>query len=222
MKALMLFTGSGPIVVLTSHETVTDPGLFAQLKAKGIEKFVAFELPLDRVKERYGGHYQTVLHNLHESDDLRVLDFDGQRAFRLFRFDEMGPALEVEADLMTAVLEPSQSAEASVDTAALGTTRKAKIEQLEKHLHDWESRVHELEAIMEKGDSKTSGCCEKERRALLELRQLAADTLAKLRLEEAHSWEEENFRTGVLDIFDQVGRSIDRLVGRIRAGSPGN
>ena len=123
---------------------------------------------------------------------------------------------------MTAVLEPSQSAEASVDTAALGTTRKAKIEQLEKHLHDWESRVHELEAIMEKGDSKTSGCCEKERRALLELRQLAADTLAKLRLEEAHSWEEENFRTGVLDIFDQVGRSIDRLVGRIRAGSPGN
>jgi len=28
--------------------------------------------------------------NLDETDDLRVLDFDGQRAFKLFRFAELG------------------------------------------------------------------------------------------------------------------------------------
>jgi hypothetical protein len=33
-----------------------------------------------------------VQHDLHESDDLRVLDYNGQRAFNLFRFDEIGPA----------------------------------------------------------------------------------------------------------------------------------
>ena len=37
----------------------------------------------------YGGHFQHVLQNLHESDDLRVLDEDGQRAFRLFRLKEL-------------------------------------------------------------------------------------------------------------------------------------
>ncbi len=221
MKALMLFTGSGPIVVLTSHTNVTDPRLKTQLKAKGIEKFVAYELPMERVKERYGGHFQTVMHNLHEADDLRVLDFDGQRAFRLFSFEELGPALEVEDDRVAQVLEPTGLPEETLTSTAVGTTRKAKIEQLEHQLDSWDKRLREVEHMMQKGDRKTKVCCEKERHALLELRQLAGDTLAQLRLEEAESWEEENFRTGVLDIFDQIGHSLDRLVSRMKETASG-
>jgi hypothetical protein len=70
MKAIMLITGSGPIVILTSYDTVTDPALLAKLKAKGIERFLAYDLPLDLAKERYGGHFQTVLSDLHETDDV--------------------------------------------------------------------------------------------------------------------------------------------------------
>lgn len=102
MKAVMLYTGSGPLVVLTSHGSVTDGNLIEKLKRKGIEKFMAYELPIDRVEARYGGHFHAVMHNLHESDDLRVLDFDGQRAFRLFRFDELGPAILFEGDCISA------------------------------------------------------------------------------------------------------------------------
>lgn len=91
MKAIMLFTGSGPIVVLTTHDSITAPALLEKLKAKGIERFLAYELPLQLAKERYGGHFQTVLTDLHESDDLRVLDYNGERAFALFRLDELGP-----------------------------------------------------------------------------------------------------------------------------------
>jgi hypothetical protein len=37
-------------------------------------------------------HFDIVARDLKESDDLRVLDFDGSRAFRLFHFSEMtGP-----------------------------------------------------------------------------------------------------------------------------------
>ena len=221
MKALMLVTGSGPIVVLTSHATVTNPSLKAQLKAKGIEKFVAYELPLERVKERYGGHFNTVMHNLHETDDLRVLDFDGQRAFRLFSFEELGPALEVEDEHVSQVLEPTGSPAEELTSTAVGTSRKAKIEQLEQQLGSWDNRLREIEHMMQKADRKTTACCQKERRALLELRQLAGDTLAQLRLEEAKSWEEENFRTGVLDIFDQIGHSLDRLVSRMKQNASG-
>lgn len=93
MKAVMLFTGSGPVVFLTSHDSVTDPVLLDKLKGKGIDRFIAYELPLDVAKERYGGHFQAVLNDLHETDDLRVLDFNGERAFGLFRLDELGPQI---------------------------------------------------------------------------------------------------------------------------------
>ena len=90
MKVAMLFTGSGPIVILTSHDSLTAPKLLQKLEAKGIERFLAYEVPLDLAKTRYGGHFSTVMNDLHESDDLRVLDYNGERAFALFRFDELG------------------------------------------------------------------------------------------------------------------------------------
>ena len=90
MKVAMLFTGSGPIVILTSHDSVTDPTLLEKLEAKGIERFLAYELPLDLAKKRYGGHFNTVLNDLHETDDLRVLDYNGERAFGLFALTELG------------------------------------------------------------------------------------------------------------------------------------
>ena len=91
MKAIMLMSGSGTVVVLTSYDSATDPALVERLAAKGIGKFLAYEVPLELAKERYGGHYHIVTNNLHETDDLRVLDYNGNRAFDLYRFDELGP-----------------------------------------------------------------------------------------------------------------------------------
>ncbi|MEJ2299166.1 MAG: hypothetical protein P8X94_11830 [Woeseiaceae bacterium] len=90
MKTAMLFTGSGPIVILTSHDSLTAPTLLEKLEAKGIERFMAYEIPLELAKARYGAHFSVVVNDLHESDDLRVLDYNGERAFALFRFDELG------------------------------------------------------------------------------------------------------------------------------------
>ena len=102
MKAMMLITGSGPLVILTSHDSVTTPVLLDKLRAKGIERFFAHEIPLDLARERYGGHFQTVLNDLHESDDLRVLDYNGERAFGLFRLHELGPLITYEPELQAA------------------------------------------------------------------------------------------------------------------------
>jgi hypothetical protein len=91
MKAIMLVCGNGPLVILTSYESATHPALVERLMAKGINKFLAYEIPLELARERYGGHYHSVTGNLRESDDLRVLDYNGHRIFELFRFDELGP-----------------------------------------------------------------------------------------------------------------------------------
>jgi hypothetical protein len=96
MKAYLLMTGSGPIVVLTSHASMRDIALIAMLAGKGIDKFIAYEIPIDLAEQRYGTHFSVVKGDLRETDDLRVLDEDGEHAFKLFRFNELGPAIMYE------------------------------------------------------------------------------------------------------------------------------
>lgn len=91
MKVFQLTTGSGTLVILTSYQSIQEPDLLEKLAAKGMVKFIAREIPYELAKDRYGGHFDVVTHDLHETDDLRVLDYNGERAFRLFRFDELGP-----------------------------------------------------------------------------------------------------------------------------------
>ena len=97
MKTFMVFTGAGPLVILTSYPSMTDPGLIAKLATKGIDKFMAFELDFEMARQRYGGHFAAVEHDVRESDDLRILDYNGQRAFQLFRFDELSKPIFHEA-----------------------------------------------------------------------------------------------------------------------------
>ena len=92
MKAFMLMAGSGPLMVLTSHTSIEDPVILEKLAAKGLDRFLSYELPIELVKERYGGHFTVAANDLHETDDLRVLDYNGERAFRLFSFAELGSA----------------------------------------------------------------------------------------------------------------------------------
>lgn len=97
MKIALLFTGGGLLVIATSHDSFTDPRLLAKLRAKGIEKFIAYELPVDLARQRYGGHFEVAMKDLHETDDLRVLDFNGERAFRLFHLRELGAPIMYES-----------------------------------------------------------------------------------------------------------------------------
>jgi hypothetical protein len=102
MKTFMLMTGSGPLMILTSHASIVDPQILQKLAVKGIEKFLAYEVPLNLAQQRYGGHFNVVANDLRESDDLRVLDYNGERAFKLFSFEELGTPIVHEAGVMSA------------------------------------------------------------------------------------------------------------------------
>ncbi|KPJ90896.1 MAG: hypothetical protein AMS18_09770 [Gemmatimonas sp. SG8_17] len=90
MHAGIFFTGSGPILILTTYDTFTEPDFLNKLQAKGIRKFVAREVPVERVKDRYGNHYAVVMGDLDQTDDLRVMDYNGHNVFYNFSFAEMG------------------------------------------------------------------------------------------------------------------------------------
>jgi hypothetical protein len=89
MKAGIIFTGTGPILILTTYESFEDPKLIAKLAVKGIRKYVASEVPLEKVKSRYGNHFSVVMGDLQQTDDLRVLDYNGHNVFYSFSFKEM-------------------------------------------------------------------------------------------------------------------------------------
>jgi hypothetical protein len=98
MKAYFLFTGSGPLVILTSYDSVENPELLKRLGSKGITKFIASEVSLESAKAKYGMHFDVVRQDLYESDDLRVLDYNGERAFRNFSFKELGDPIYYESE----------------------------------------------------------------------------------------------------------------------------
>jgi len=75
---------------LTSHNSFVDDALIEKFKAKGIRKFIAYEVSVDDARKRYATHFNIVLQDLRETDDLRILDYDGTRAFNMFSFKELG------------------------------------------------------------------------------------------------------------------------------------
>jgi predicted ABC-type ATPase len=90
MKAGIFFTGTGPILILTSYESLDDPKLVEKLALKGIKKYIAYEIQEDLVKQRYGKQFNVILGDLKQADDLRVLDYNGHHVFYNFSIDEIG------------------------------------------------------------------------------------------------------------------------------------
>jgi hypothetical protein len=90
MKAGIFVTGSGPILLLTSYDSLMNDTLVSKLASKGIKKFVAFEVPVDAVRQKYGKHYNIIMGDLHQQDDLRILDYDGHHILANFNLKELG------------------------------------------------------------------------------------------------------------------------------------
>jgi len=84
MKAVIVFTGTGPILILTSYPSIDDPNLVNKLKGKGISKFIAFEVPIDQCQHIYGAKYHNISEDLKKAEGLEVLDIDGPHIFKNF------------------------------------------------------------------------------------------------------------------------------------------
>jgi len=96
MKSAIIFTGTGPILILTTFDSLTHPGFVKKLATKGVNKYVAIELPVERVKEVYGINFDMVMEDLRQTDDLRVLDYNGHGILNAFSLKEWGPAIRFE------------------------------------------------------------------------------------------------------------------------------
>jgi len=94
MRAYLVFTGTGPILILTTYTDIMDERLIEKLRHKGILKFIAYEVSMDHVREVYGIPFGVIAADLEESEDMRVLDFNGHHIFNNFSLDELGDPIK--------------------------------------------------------------------------------------------------------------------------------
>jgi hypothetical protein len=93
VRAYLVLTERGPILVLSSFADLGDPASTEMLARKGIVKFIAYNLPLRRVEECYGVTFEVIAMELANQEAVRVLDFDGRRIFASFSISRLGDPL---------------------------------------------------------------------------------------------------------------------------------
>lgn len=93
-RAYLIFTGSGPILVLSTYPQLQDERLIAKLRYKGIDKFIAYEVELPAVESRYPHSYASIVADLAGSEDIRVLDFNGHQIMANFSLGELGDPIK--------------------------------------------------------------------------------------------------------------------------------
>ena len=89
MKSYLLFTVTGPKVILTSYDSIDHPELVKKLKSKGIAKFIAYEVSIESARAKYGKYFNSACNNLYESNYLRIIDCSSDRSSEKFSFNEL-------------------------------------------------------------------------------------------------------------------------------------
>jgi len=93
-RAYLIFTGTGPILVLSTYPKLTDSRLVDKLRYKGIDKFIAYEVDLAAVRQRYPQAFENINKDLQGVEDIRVLDFNGHQIMANFSLDELGDPIK--------------------------------------------------------------------------------------------------------------------------------
>ena len=91
MKAALIFTESGPILVLNPFESLQSPEFVQRPAARGICKFIAHEVSCELVQERFGTRFSAIMGDLSQQGDLHVMDIDEHHVFNSLSSDELGP-----------------------------------------------------------------------------------------------------------------------------------
>ncbi len=97
MRSFLVLTENRPLLVLTSMESTTEDILLESLHSKGIDKFIAYEVPVEKVHEFYGVPFEIITADLERGKNLRVVDSDGPHIFNCLSFADLGTQIHCEA-----------------------------------------------------------------------------------------------------------------------------
>ena len=91
MTAFLVFTEAAPLIVATPKEVVANDRLSEQLSQVGVNRFIAHEIVVDRLREIYGVPFELIETDVKNGKGLRVLDSNGTNALAKVNFADLGP-----------------------------------------------------------------------------------------------------------------------------------
>ncbi len=93
-RAYIVFTGTGPILVLSTYSDLKDERLLEKLRYKGISSFIAYQVDPAAVRQRYSHSYENIAGDLAQHEDIRVLDFNGHQIMANFSLEQLGEPIK--------------------------------------------------------------------------------------------------------------------------------
>jgi hypothetical protein len=94
MTAFLVFTETEPLLVMASRSAVTNGRLAGGLARKGIDRFIAHEVPLENLRSKYGIPFEIIEADIRDGQDIRVLDSKGSHVFSKIRFSDLGRTIQ--------------------------------------------------------------------------------------------------------------------------------
>jgi hypothetical protein len=91
MRAFLVLTEVGPRIVAAPRESFTEGRLAEDLLRTGIDRFIAHEVSVDRLRELYGMPFEVIEADVMSGKDLRVLDSNGMHVLAKVEPDDIGP-----------------------------------------------------------------------------------------------------------------------------------
>ncbi len=92
MKTYLVFSSREPMLIAT-RESIQNTETLARLNRLGLTKFIAREIPVEEVGQRYGYRFEVIERSLHHEKSCRVLDYSGEQVMKFIAFSDLGPAI---------------------------------------------------------------------------------------------------------------------------------
>ena len=93
MTAFLVFTEAEPILIMAPRAEVEGGCLVEDLSRVGINRFIAHEVAVDKLREAYGRRFEVIEADVKNGKGLRVLDSNGRHALSHIQLANLGPGI---------------------------------------------------------------------------------------------------------------------------------
>ena len=91
MRAFRVLSEAEPRIVAAPREAITGGHLAENLSRAGINRFIAHEIAVDRLREMYGVPFEVIETDVKNGKGLRVLDSNGRHVLAHVQLADLGP-----------------------------------------------------------------------------------------------------------------------------------
>ena len=92
MRAFLVLNETQPRIVATPRRSLSQRRLASSLSRVGIDRFIAHEIAVERLREVYGMTFEVIEAEIRSGKDFQVLDSNGHHVLAQIRRTDLGPA----------------------------------------------------------------------------------------------------------------------------------